>query len=128
MQLGIQGIALYGKFSVTGNIRLPGQGIDPLKQRFKIPGREGTQLHQHPGAAAEIDIQPGNVRRGAVAVHPAVFRPDIVQIQAAHFLRHQTFQTKQAGNRQNHGPCLLSNHQKWETAERSPAVSLPVPV
>ena len=77
VELGVQGVALHREFAVPGDVILPGQGIDPLEQGLKVPGGEGTQLHQHPGTAAEVDIQPGDVSQGAVAVHPAVFRPDI---------------------------------------------------
>ena len=94
MELGVQGIALYRKFPVPGDIILPRQRVNTLKQRLKIPNGEGVQLHQHPCAAAQIDVQPRNVRHGTVAVHPAVFRPDVLQLQTAHFLRHQTLQTK----------------------------------
>ena len=114
MELGIERIAFHGELTVAGNEVLPRQGVHPLKKRLKITGREGAKLHQHPCTAAEVDIQPGNVRQRAVAVYPAVFRPDVLQIQTAHFVRHQTLQSKQAGNRQCHGPCLLSRSKMIE--------------
>ena len=77
MKLGVQGVAFHRELAVPGDVILPGQGIDPLEQGLEVPGGEGTQLHQHPGTAAEVDIQPGDVSQGAVAVDPAVFRPDI---------------------------------------------------
>ena len=61
------------------------------------------QLHQHPGAAAQVDIQTGDICQGAGAVDPAVFRPDVPKGQAAHLVRHQGFQPEEAGNRQDHG-------------------------
>ena len=114
MELGIERIAFHGELTVAGDEIFPRQGVHPLKERLKITGREGAKLHQHPCAAAEADIQPGDIRQRAVAVYPAVFRPDVLQIQAAHFVRHQTFQSKQAGNRQRHGPCLLSRSKMIE--------------
>ena len=77
VELRVQGIALYREFAVPGDIVLPGQGVDPLKQRLEITGREGAKLHQHPCAAAEVDVQPGNVSQSPFTVDPAVFRLDI---------------------------------------------------
>ncbi len=77
MELGVQGIALYRELAVPWDIILPRQGVDPLKQRLEITGREGAKLHQHPCAAAEVDVQSGNVSQSSFTVDPAVFRPDI---------------------------------------------------
>ena len=103
MERGVQGVALHRELTVPGNVVLPGQGRHPLKQGLKVRGGEGAQLHQHPGAAAQVDIQAGDVRQGAGAVDPAVFRPDVPKGQAAHLVRHQGFQPEEAGNRQDHG-------------------------
>ena len=103
MECRVKRIALDGKLAVPGNIVLPGQGGHALKQRFEIRCWEGAQLHQYPGAAAQIEIQTGNIGQRAFTVDPAVFRPDLGQIQPPHLIGHQRFQSQQAGNRQCHG-------------------------
>ena len=82
--------ALHGEFPLPGDEVLPGQGQDPLEQGLKVRGRERfPKLHQHPGPAAQADVQPGDVRQGPLAVDPAVFRPDAGQAQALDLVGHQ---------------------------------------
>ncbi len=107
MEGGVQGVALHRELAVPGDIVLPGQGPDALKQLVEGGGGEGAQLHQHPGAAAEVDIQAGDVRRRALAVDAAVFRPDILHIQPAQLVGHQGLQSQKTGNGQDHGQFLL---------------------
>ena len=107
VQRGVQGVALDGELAVPGDELLPGQRQHALEQRLEIPGGKAAQLHQHPGAAAQIDVETGDVSHGAFTVDTAVFRPDVVQLQALHLIRHQGFQPEQAGDRQCHGPHLL---------------------
>ena len=78
MERGIQGVALHRELAVPGDEVLPGQGQHALEQGFKILGGEAAQLHQHPGAAAQIDVQPGDVSHGPFTVDPAVLRPDVL--------------------------------------------------
>ena len=89
MQGGIQGVALYGELPLPGDEILPGQGQHALEQGLEVRGGEGAQLHQHPGPAAQVDVQPGDVRQAAVTVDPAVFRPDAGQAQALDLVGHQ---------------------------------------
>ena len=41
VELGVQGVALYGKLAVPGDELLPGQGSDPLEEGLKAAGGEG---------------------------------------------------------------------------------------
>ena len=107
MEGGVDGIALHGELAVTGDIVLPRQGQHALKQGLKVLGHEAAQLHQHAGAAAQVDIQSGDVGHLAVTVDAAVFGPHVLQLQAFHFVCHQTFQSEQAGDGQSHVPNLL---------------------
>ena len=109
MEGGVEGPALHGELAVFGDIVLPGQGGHPLEEGLKVRRGEGPQLQQHPGAAAQVDVQPGDVRQGAVAVDPAVFRPDIPKPQPPHLIRHQGLQPEQAGNRQCHSTVSLKS-------------------
>lgn len=94
MQRGVQTVAFYGELPVPGDIVLPRQRQHALEQRLKVRRRERTQLHEHPGAAAQIQIQPGDISHGPLAVDPPVFRPHILQLQPAHLLRHQGLQSE----------------------------------
>ncbi|CAN4006669.1 hypothetical protein BFDFBN_BFDFBN_08735, partial [Dysosmobacter welbionis] len=104
------GVALHRELPVPGDAILPGDGGHALKQRLEIRGREAGQLHQHPGAAAQVDVQPGDVRRAAVAVDPAVFGPDVFQVQPPQLVGHQGLQPEEAGNGVFHGGSSLAGH------------------
>jgi hypothetical protein len=78
VESGCQGVAFHREFPVPGDVVLPGQGQHALKQRLKIRRGEGAQLHQYPRSAAEVQIQPGNVKHIPFTVDAAVFGPDIV--------------------------------------------------
>ena len=98
VELGGDGVALHRELPVPGDAILPGDGGYALKQRLEVRGREAGQLHQHPRAAAQVDVQPGDVCRAAVAVDPAVFRPDVFQVQPPQLVGHQGLQPEEAGN------------------------------
>ena len=102
MELGGDGVPLHREFSVPGDVILPGDGGHALEQGLEVRRRKAGQLQQHPGAAAQVDVQPGNVRRCAVAVDPAVFGPDVLQVQPSQFVSHQALQPEEAGNGQCH--------------------------
>ena len=108
---GLEGVALDGEFPVPGDEVLPGQSPGALKEGVKIPGGEGAQLQKHPLAAAQVQVQTGDVRLRAPAADPAVFRPDLLQAQMAHLVGHQALQPEQAGHGQgHHGKSLLNIH------------------
>ena len=102
----IQRVALYGKLTVGGNERLPGQGQNTLEQRLEIRRGKGPQFHQDPCAASQIDIEPGDIGKGALAVDAAVFCPDAPQIQPPHFVGHQSLQAQQTGDGEYHMDLL----------------------
>ena len=70
-----------------------------------------------PGAAAQVDVQPGDVRRAAVAVDPAVFGPDVFQVQPPQLVGQQGLQPEEAGNGVFHGPSLKSDSGGRENLE-----------
>lgn len=55
--------------------------VDSLKQLFKGLSREVRQHDQHPFAGAQADIGLGHVPRFSGKQHPAVFHPDVGDIQ-----------------------------------------------
>jgi hypothetical protein len=107
VQRGIETVTFDGEFSVYRDIVLPRQGTDPLEELVKGGGGERPQLHQHPGAAAQVDVQAGDVGKGALAVDATVFGADVLQPQALDLVGHQALQPKQARNRQSHMRVLL---------------------
>ena len=98
MQLGGDGVALYREGRLPGQKLLPGDGADALKQLLEAPRRELSQQGDDPGAAAQIDIQPGAVRPAALTEHTAVFRTHVGQAKALDLVGHQLFQPQQAGD------------------------------
>ena len=102
VKLGVQGISLHRELPVPGDIVLPGHGGHALEQGLKVRGRKGGQLQQHPGAAAQIDVQPGDVGLGALTVDPAVLGPDVFQIQPLQLVGHQGLQPEETGDGKSH--------------------------
>ena len=102
MQFRCQGITLHGKFSVPGDVVLPGQGQHALEQVLEILRRKGAQLHQHPGAAAEVQVQTGNVKHSTFTVNAAVLGPDAAQIQSFHLIGDEALQAEETGDSQSH--------------------------
>ena len=76
MELACQGVSLYRELAVLWDIVLPGQGQHALEQSLEIRRGEGAQLHQHPGAAAKVQVQTGNVKHSSFTVDAAVLGPD----------------------------------------------------
>ena len=77
MELAGNGVALHREGAVSGNVVLPGDGLHTLEKLLKASGREFPQHQQHPGAAAEVYVEPCAVVRGAVAKNAPVLYPDI---------------------------------------------------
>ena len=75
---GVQGPALHGELPLPGDVILPGKGGHALEEGFKVRGRVAAQLHQHPRAAAQADVEPGDVREGPFAVDPAILGVDVL--------------------------------------------------
>ena len=98
MKLGSQAVALHRKASILRDERLPGQGPGALKQLLKAPGGKAPQADQHPGAQAQIQVEPGDVPGPAGAQYPAVFRPHLPEPQLLHLPGYQTFRPQQGGN------------------------------
>ena len=98
VQLGGDGVALYREGRLPGQKLLPGDGAHALKQLLEAPRRELPQQGDDPGAAAQIDIQPGAVRPAALTEHTAVFRTHVGQAKALDLVGHQLFQPQQAGD------------------------------
>ena len=98
MKLGGDGIALYRKGGVAGQIVLPRHGPGALKQFLEAAGIKLRQ-HQHdPCAAAQVDVQPGAILQCAAAQHPAVLRPHVLQSQTLDLVAYQFFQPQQTGD------------------------------
>ena len=72
-------MTFYRELSVRRDKILPGQGYRTLEQRLKAPGGEGPQQQQYPLSTAQVDIQPGQVRRSTAAQYPPVFYLYILQ-------------------------------------------------
>ena len=102
MQCGCQGVSLHGEFPIPGDVILPGQGQHALEQGLEIRRREGAQLHQHPGAAAEVQVQTSNVKHSAFTVNTAVFGSDAAQIQSFHLIGDEALQAEETGDSQSH--------------------------
>ena len=111
VQLGIQTVALYRKLAVPGDEFLPGQGSDALEKGLEAAGGEGAQLEQHPLAAAEIDIEAGQVGDLSPAQHPAVIYLDVLKGKAAQLVAHQALQAEQTGN--GISQHLMVNRPLW---------------
>lgn len=98
VQLRGDGVALYREGRLPGQKLLPGDGAHALEQLLEAPRRELSQQGDDPGAAAQIDIQPGAVRPAALTEHTAVFRTHVGQAKALDLVGHQLFQPQQAGD------------------------------
>ena len=113
---GVEAVALHRELPLPGDEALPGQGPGALKQGVEVGGREGAQHQQHPLPGAQVQIQTGEVQGGALAEHPPVLRPDLVQAQAAQFIGGQALHPEQGGDGKSqllrHGGNLLKRRTR----------------
>ena len=72
--------------------------VDPLKQLFKGLSRGVRQHDQHPFAGAQADIGLGHVPRFSGKQHPAVFHPDVGDIQPPQLVAGNALKPEQAGD------------------------------
>ena len=119
MQLGGDGVALHGESGVTGEEFLPGHGADALEQLLKAAGRELPQQGDDPRTAAQVDIQPGAVRPGALTEHAAVLSPHLGQAKALYLVSHQLFQPQQTGYLIGHHGTHLYSRITSEYTEKT---------
>ena len=97
MERGVDGVARDGKLVVSTDPLLPSHRLGTLKQCLKVCGPEGVQHQQHPRAAAQIDVEPRDVRLRAAAEYSSVFHPHVGKPQLLHFVAHQLFKPQQTG-------------------------------
>ena len=93
---------LHGEGTVSGDEALQLRFINTLEQLFKGGGLEVRQDDQHPLAGAQADIGLGKGALVPGKQHPAVFHPDILNVQPPQFVSCQALQAKQAGNGKFH--------------------------
>ena len=91
-------MALHGELTLLGDELLPGQRTGSLKEGVEVPGREGAQDQQHPLPGADIQVEPHQIGVRPGAQHPAVFRPDLGQLQPAELVGADPLQPKEGGD------------------------------
>ena len=69
-----------------------------LKERFKIRRAELMQNQNDARTAAQIDVEPRDVARFAVAEDAAILDAHIRKPQLFDLIANETFQSQQAGN------------------------------
>ena len=107
VELGAEAVALYRELAVPGDIVLPGHRLHTLEELLKGPHRVPSHQEQHPLAAAQVEVQPGQLPQVPLAQHPAGLRPDLLQAQLSDFVCHQALQAEEAGHGKC-GHCVLS--------------------
>ena len=93
-------MAFDGKSPVLWNKFLPGQRAGALVEGVKVGGAETAQHQQHPLPGAQVQVDPGNIRRLGQAEHPAVLRPHSLQVQPAQLVGRQGLQAEEGRDHQ----------------------------
>ena len=106
VELTVQGVALHREAAVLRDEVLPGHGGGELEEGLEAPGGTGGKLDEHPLAAPQADVQPGDVRLRAGAEDPSGLGPHVPEAQAAHLVRHQALQAEETGDGECH-VCFL---------------------
>ena len=111
MQGGVEAMALYRELACGGDEPVPGKLPGPLKKLVEGGRREGAQVDEHPLPRPQPKVEPGNVRRLALAEDPAVVRPDLLHAHPAQLLRGDPLHPEQGGDHKGqfvHWAPLLS--------------------
>ena len=98
MQGGVQAVAFYWELPIPGDEPFPRQGAYPLKKGVKVSGKEVSQRQQYPFPGADIQVEPHQIGVRPGAQHPAVFRPDLGQLQPAELVGADPLQPKEGGD------------------------------